>query len=119
MSVPRLSSAVPHARCASKESRSSGLELKAGGRFHLKLDIYSIPMANKSLFRSGWDALAWCYGGRRPLDCRVLLPQFVLKGIASVTTIYFQAMSEPQREIGSDLSKFTNVFAVTVVAYVV
>ena len=31
----------------SKESRSSGLERKVGGKFHLKLNIGSRPIANK------------------------------------------------------------------------
>ena len=42
-----MSSAVPRARRTSKESRSSGLERKVGGKFHLKLNIGSRPIANK------------------------------------------------------------------------
>ena len=42
-----LSSAVPCARCTSRESRSLGLERKMGGKFHLKLNIGSRPIANK------------------------------------------------------------------------
>ena len=42
-----MSSAVPRARHALYESRSSGLERKLGGKFHLKLNIGSKPIANK------------------------------------------------------------------------
>ena len=42
-----MSSSVPSARCTFKESRSSGLERKVGGKFHLKLNIGSRPIANK------------------------------------------------------------------------
>ena len=43
----RLSFAVPRTRCTFQESRSSGLERKVGGKFHLKLNIGSRPIANK------------------------------------------------------------------------
>ena len=42
-----MSSAVPRVRYAFYESRSSGLERKVGGKFHLKLNIGSRPIANK------------------------------------------------------------------------
>ena len=42
-----MSFAVPRVRCAYLESRSSGLERKAGGKFHPKLNIGSRPIANK------------------------------------------------------------------------
>ena len=42
-----MSSAVPRARHAFYESRSSGLERKLGGKFHLKLNMGSKPIANK------------------------------------------------------------------------
>ena len=42
-----MSSAVPRVRCLLYESRSSGLERKVGGKFHLKLNIGSRPIANK------------------------------------------------------------------------
>ena len=42
-----MSSAVPRTRHALYESRSSGLERKLGGKFHLKLNIGSRPIANK------------------------------------------------------------------------
>ena len=42
-----MSFAVPRVRCAYIESRSSGLERKAGGKFHPKLNIGSRPIANK------------------------------------------------------------------------
>ena len=42
-----MSSAVPRVRCAFYESRSSGLERKLGGKFHLKLNMGSKPIANK------------------------------------------------------------------------
>ena len=38
---------VPSVRCTFYESRSSGLERKLGGKFHLKLNIVSRPIANK------------------------------------------------------------------------
>ena len=41
------SSVVPCARCISRESHSLGLECKLGGKFHLKLNIGSRPIANK------------------------------------------------------------------------
>ena len=47
----RLSSAVLRARCVFFESRSSGLERKLGGKFHLKLNMGSKPIANK--YREG------------------------------------------------------------------
>ena len=43
----RLSFAALHIRCTFQESRSSGLERKVGGKFHLKLNIGSRPIANK------------------------------------------------------------------------
>ena len=43
----RSSSVVPCVRCTSWESRSLGLERKLGGKFHLKLNIDSRPIANK------------------------------------------------------------------------
>ena len=46
-----MSSAVPRVRYAFYESRSSGLERKVGGKFHLKLNIGSRPIANK--YREG------------------------------------------------------------------
>ena len=42
-----MSSAVPRTRHALYESRSSGLERKLGGKFHLKLNMGSKPIANK------------------------------------------------------------------------
>ena len=42
-----MSSAVLCARYIFQESRSSGLERKLGGKFHLKLNIGSRPIANK------------------------------------------------------------------------
>ena len=42
-----MSSAVPRVRSAFQESRSSRLERKLGGKFHLKLNIGSRPIANK------------------------------------------------------------------------
>jgi hypothetical protein len=42
-----LSSADPRARRTFQESRSSELERKLGGKFHLKLNIGSRPIANK------------------------------------------------------------------------
>ena len=42
-----MSSAVPCARRAFYESRSLGLERKLGGKFNLKLNIGSRPIANK------------------------------------------------------------------------
>ena len=42
-----MSSVVPCARCTSRESHSLGLECKLGGKFHLKLNIGSRPIANK------------------------------------------------------------------------
>jgi hypothetical protein len=38
---------LPHVRQALYESRSSGLERKLGGNFHLKLNICSRPIENK------------------------------------------------------------------------
>ena len=38
---------VLRVRLAFAESRSSGLERKVGGKFHLKLNIGSRPIANK------------------------------------------------------------------------
>ena len=46
-----MSFAAPHIRCIFQESRSSGLERKVGGKFHLKLNIGSRPIANK--YREG------------------------------------------------------------------
>ena len=43
----RLSSAVPRVRHVFWEARSSGLERKLGGKFHLKLNSGSRPIANK------------------------------------------------------------------------
>jgi len=42
-----MASAAPNARCVFYESRSSGLERKLGGKFHLKLKIASGSIANK------------------------------------------------------------------------
>ena len=42
-----MSPAVSLVRPASSESRSSGLERKLGGKFHLKLNMGSKPIANK------------------------------------------------------------------------
>ena len=42
-----MSSADLRARHTFYESRSSGLERKLGGKFHLKLNIGSRPIANK------------------------------------------------------------------------
>jgi hypothetical protein len=42
-----VSSAVLCVRCAFSESRSSELERKVGGKFHLKLNIGLRPIANK------------------------------------------------------------------------
>ena len=42
-----MSSAVPRVRSAFQESRSSRLERKLGGKFHLKLNIGLRPIANK------------------------------------------------------------------------
>ena len=42
-----MSSAVLCVRCAFSESRSSELERKVGGKFHLKLNIGLRPIANK------------------------------------------------------------------------
>ena len=42
-----MSSAAFRTRLAFIESRSSGLERKVGGKFHLKLNIGSRPIANK------------------------------------------------------------------------
>ena len=42
-----MSSAVPRARHAFFESRSSGLERKLGGKFHRKLNMGSKLIANK------------------------------------------------------------------------
>ena len=42
-----MSSAVICVRCAFSESRSSELERKVGGKFHLKLNIGLRPIANK------------------------------------------------------------------------
>ena len=42
-----MSSAVLRARHTFYESRSSGLERKLGGKFHLKLNMGSKPIANK------------------------------------------------------------------------
>ena len=42
-----MSSAVLHVRHTFYESRSSGLERKLGGKFHLKLNMGSKPIANK------------------------------------------------------------------------
>ena len=40
-----------HIRCASKESSSLGMLLKMGGKFHLRLNIGTRPIANK--YREG------------------------------------------------------------------
>ena len=42
-----MSPAVLHVQHAFYESRSSGLERKLGGKFHLKLNIGPRPIANK------------------------------------------------------------------------
>ena len=42
-----MSPAVLHVQHAFYESRSSGLERKLGGKFHLKLNIGSRPIAHK------------------------------------------------------------------------
>ena len=42
-----MSSADLYARHTFYESRSSGLERKLGGKFHLKLNMGSKPIANK------------------------------------------------------------------------
>ena len=42
-----MSSLAHGVRGPFKESRSSGLERKLGGKFHLKLNIGSRPIANK------------------------------------------------------------------------
>ena len=42
-----MSSTDPCARCAFEESRSSGLERKVGGKFHLKLNTGSRPIVYK------------------------------------------------------------------------
>ena len=42
-----MSPAVLHVQHTFYESRSSGLERKVGGKFHLKLNIGSRPIANK------------------------------------------------------------------------
>ena len=42
-----MSPAVPPVRPTFYESRSSGLERKVGGKFHLKLNIGSRPIGNK------------------------------------------------------------------------
>ena len=42
-----MSSAALCVRCAFSESRSSELERKVGGKFHLKLNIGLRPIANK------------------------------------------------------------------------
>ena len=42
-----MSFAVLCARFTSRESRSSGLERKMGGKFHLKLNSGSRPIVNK------------------------------------------------------------------------
>ncbi len=42
-----MSSTAPRVRHTILESRSSGLERKLGGKFHLKLNIGSRPIANK------------------------------------------------------------------------
>ena len=42
-----MSPAVLHVQHAFYESRSSGLERKLGGKFHLKLNMGSKPIANK------------------------------------------------------------------------
>jgi hypothetical protein len=42
-----LSPAVLHVQHTFYESRSSGLERKLGGKFHLKLNMGSKPIANK------------------------------------------------------------------------
>ena len=60
-----MSSAVPRARRTSKESRSSGLERKVGGKFHLKLNIGSRPIANK--YREG--------KGKRTLKRELKVPE--------------------------------------------
>ena len=42
-----MSPTVPPVRPTFYESRSSGLERKLGGKFHLKLNMGSKPIANK------------------------------------------------------------------------
>ena len=42
-----MSSVGPCARCTFGESYSLGVECKLGGKFHLKLNIGSRPIANK------------------------------------------------------------------------
>ena len=42
-----MSPAVLHGQHTFYESRSSGLERKLGGKFHLKLNMGSKPIANK------------------------------------------------------------------------
>ena len=42
-----MSPAVLHVQHTFYESRSSGLERKLGGKFHLKLNMGSKPIANK------------------------------------------------------------------------
>ena len=42
-----MSPAVLHVQHTFYESRSSGLERKLGGKFHLKLNMSSRPIANK------------------------------------------------------------------------
>ena len=42
-----MSPAVLHVQHAFYEARSSGLERKLGGKFHLKLNMGSKPIANK------------------------------------------------------------------------
>ena len=42
-----MSPAVLHVQPTIYESRSSGLERKLGGKFHLKLNMGSKPIANK------------------------------------------------------------------------
>ena len=42
-----MSPAVLHVQHTIYESRSSGLERKLGGKFHLKLNMGSKPIANK------------------------------------------------------------------------
>ena len=42
-----MSPAVLHVQHTIYESRSSGLERKLGGKFHLKLNMGSTPIANK------------------------------------------------------------------------
>ena len=43
--------AAPSVQCVLDESRSLGLERQVGGKFHLKLNIGSRPIANK--YREG------------------------------------------------------------------